>query len=122
MVSKVDSFLYISFIHVLNQWKLIKQSYVLCTKLSAIKYSPIFKNTIYSIWGLPGSSMVKNLPTNAGDVGLIPGGEDCLEKGMATHSSILAQRIPWTEASWSPWGHKELDMTEQITLSLLHFI
>ena len=33
---------------------------------------------------------------------------------MAVHSSILAQRIPWTEepGSYSPWGHKELDRTE----------
>ena len=31
------------------------------------------------------------------DPGLIPGWEDPLEKGMATHSSILAWRIPWTE-------------------------
>ena len=36
--------------------------------------------------------------------------EDLLEKGMATHSSILAWRIPWTEEpGYSPWGHKELD-------------
>ena len=44
--------------------------------------------------------MVKNLPVNAGDLkdkGSIPGGEDPLEEGMATHSSILAWRIPWTE-------------------------
>ena len=44
--------------------------------------------------------MVKNPPANAGDmrdVGLIPGQEDLLEEGMATHSSILAWRIPWTE-------------------------
>ena len=42
------------------------------------------------------------------------GQEDPLEKGMATHCSILAWRIPWTEdlAGYSPWGHKELDMTE----------
>ena len=43
------------------------------------------------------------------------GQEDPLEKRMATHSSILAWRIPWTErslAGYSPWGHKELDMTE----------
>ena len=35
--------------------------------------------------------------------------EDPLEKGMATHSSILAWRIPWTEepGGLSPWGHKE---------------
>ena len=37
---------------------------------------------------------------------------------MATHSSILAWKIPWTEelgGLYSPWGHKELDMTEQLT-------
>ena len=40
--------------------------------------------------------MVKNLPANAGDErdeGFIAGGEDPLEEGMATHSSILAWRI-----------------------------
>ena len=39
---------------------------------------------------------------------------------MATHSSILARRIPWTEevVSYSLWGHKELDTTERLTLSL----
>ena len=40
--------------------------------------------------------MVKNLPAND-EMGWIPGGEDLLEKGMATHSSILAWEIPWTE-------------------------
>ena len=47
--------------------------------------------------------------------------EDPLEKEMATHSSILACRIPWTEEPdglYSPWGHKELDTTEGLTLSL----
>ena len=42
--------------------------------------------------------MVKNPPANAGsvrDARLIP--EDPLEEGMATHSSVLAWRIPWTE-------------------------
>ena len=38
------------------------------------------------------------------------GWEDPLEKGMATHSSILAWRIPW--------GHKESDTTETERLSL----
>ena len=39
---------------------------------------------------------------------------------MATHSSILAWRIPWTEepSRLLPCGHKESDMTEQLTLSL----
>ena len=41
----------------------------------------------------------KESTCNAGDLSLIPGWEDPLEKGMATHSSILAWRIPWTEES-----------------------
>ena len=40
---------------------------------------------------------VKNLPAIQEDPGLIPGWEDLLEKEMATHSGILAWRIPWTE-------------------------
>ena len=43
------------------------------------------------------------------------GQEDPLEEGMATHSSILAWRIPWTEEPGglcSPWGCTESDMTE----------
>ena len=42
---------------------------------------------------------VKKPPANARDEGSIPGWEDLLEKGMATYSSILAWRIPWTEES-----------------------
>ena len=44
--------------------------------------------------------MVKNLPAIAGDIrdlGSTPGQKDPLEEGMATHSSVLAWRIPWTE-------------------------
>ena len=46
------------------------------------------------------------------------GQEDPLEEGMATHSSILAWGIPWTEepGSYSPWGDKGSDTTEQLTL------
>ena len=46
--------------------------------------------------------LVKNSPANAGDLrdaGLTLGGEDPLEEGMATHSSVLAWRIPWMEDS-----------------------
>ena len=42
---------------------------------------------------------------NAGDLGLIPGWEEPLEKGIATQSSILAWRIPWTE---EPGGLKSM--------------
>ena len=44
--------------------------------------------------------VIKNPPGNAeatGDAGLLPGSEDPLEEGTATHSSVLAWRIPWTE-------------------------
>ena len=43
---------------------------------------------------------IKNQPAKAGeirDAGLIPGSEDPLEDSMATHSTILAWKIPWTE-------------------------
>ena len=48
---------------------------------------------------------VKNLPANAGDIrnaGLIPGLGRSPGEGMATHSSILAWRIPWTEEPGEP--------------------
>ena len=45
--------------------------------------------------GFPGGSDCKESACNVGDLGLIPGWEDPLEKGKATHSSILAWRIPW---------------------------
>jgi len=41
--------------------------------------------------------MVKNLLANAGDAGSIPNREDPLQGKMATCSSILAWKIPWTE-------------------------
>ena len=42
------------------------------------------------------------------------GQEDPLEEEMATHCSILAWKIPWTEepVGYSPWGHRESDATE----------
>ena len=58
--------------------------------------------------------MVKNLPANAGDTGLIPGLGRCPgeEKGMAIQSSILAWRILWLRKRV---GH------EQITL-IIHLL
>ena len=45
---------------------------------------------------------------------------DPLEKEMATHSSILAWRIPWIPSlvGYSPWGHKESDTTERLIIYL----
>ena len=50
----------------------------------------------------PGDAVVKNLPVNGGDTGdvdSVPGSGRSLEEGMATHSSILAWRIPWIDES-----------------------
>ena len=49
--------------------------------------------------------------------------EDPLEKGISAHSCILAWRITWQKSlvGYSPWGHRELDTTEQLTLSPFFF-
>ena len=66
----------------------------------------------------PGGTVVKNPPANAGyarDTGSIPGSGRSPGVGMATHSSILAWRIPWIEEpGYSPWSCKETDMTDHI--------
>ena len=75
--------------------------------------------------GSPGGSDSKESASNAEDPGSIPELERSLEKGMATHSSILAWRIPWTEEPGRlqrvAWGGKESSTTELLTLSLSHF-
>ena len=60
------------------------------------------------------AQMVKNLPAMQETQVQSPGWEDPLEKGMATHSSILAWRIPRTEepGGYSPWGRRESDTIE----------
>ena len=64
--------------------------------------------------------MVKRLPTMRETWVQSLGWEDLLEKEMATHSSILALKISWTEepGGYSPWGHKELNTTERLHLHL----
>ena len=65
------------------------------------------------------AQMVKNLPAmQETQVQCLDWG-DALKKGMSTHSSILAWRIPRKEEprGYSPWGRKELDTTERLTLS-----
>ena len=63
--------------------------------------------------------MVKNLPAMQETQIQSLGQEDSLEKGMATHCSILAWKTHGQRslAGDSPWGHKELDITEHLTLS-----
>ena len=57
--------------------------------------------------------LVKNLPANSGETGSLLGREDLLEKEMATHSSILAWEISWTEEAGGlqSIGSQELDLT-----------
>ena len=61
--------------------------------------------------------MVQNPPVKAEDECLIPGLEDPLEEEMATHSSILAWEIPWTEepGGLPSIGLQESDTTEQLS-------
>ena len=60
--------------------------------------------------------MVKNPPAMQETWVQSLGWEDPLEEGKATHSSVLAWRIPWRSlTSYSSWGCKELDMTKQLS-------
>ena len=53
------------------------------------------------VWVFPGGSAIKNPPAMQETNVLSLGWEDSLEKGIATHSSVLAWKIPWTEESGS---------------------
>ena len=61
---------------------------------------------------------VKNLSARQETLVRSLGWEDPLEKGMATHSSLLAWRIPGQRSlvGYSLWGHKELDTAEGLKL------
>ena len=65
---------------------------------SPSQWTPELGTIIMSL-GFPSGSEVKASACNAGDLGSIPRLEDALEKEMATHSSLLAWRIPWVEES-----------------------
>ena len=65
-------------------------------------------------WGFPGGSVIKNLPAIQEPWVRSLGWEDLLEEKMATHSSILAWKIPWTEkpGGLQSTGCKESGTTE----------
>ena len=68
--------------------------------------------------------MVKSLPAMRETQVQSLGREDPLEKDMATYSSIIACKIPWTKEPgrlYSPWGHIASDTTEQLILSSLFY-
>ena len=66
------------------------------------------------IWASLVAQMVKNVAAMQETRVQSLGQEDPLEEGMATHSGILAWRVPWTEepGGLQPWGHKQSEMTE----------
>ena len=76
--------------------------------------------------GSPGGSDGEESTGNADDLGLTPGSERCPREGNGcpAHSSILALKIPWQRslAGYSPWGHKESNMIEQLTHACMHII
>ena len=67
-------------------------------------------------WSSLMAQLVKNLPIMHEPWVSSLGWEDPLEKETATHSSILAWRIPWT----IPWGCKESDIPEQLSFKGIH--
>ena len=78
-------------------------------------FAVVIKTRSYWIGAYPVTQIVKSMPVMQ-ETRL-----QSLEKGTATHSSVLAGRIPWTEepVGYSPWDCKESDKTEQLRL---HFI
>ena len=74
----------------------------------------MFYEHVVKLLGFSGGSMVKNPPAMQEMwVGTLGWGNPP-EKAVATHFSVFAWEIPWTEGpgGYSPWSCKELDMTE----------
>ena len=64
-----------------------------------------FRRCLLSGWASLMAQMVKNPSTMQETWDQFPGWEDSLEKGMATHSSILAWRIPMDRGAWQATVH-----------------
>ena len=67
--------------------------------------------------GFPGGSVVKHLPADAGDMGLIPKSGSSLEKEMIMHFSILAWEIPRAE---EPGGLQSMGLQKRQTWLSTH--
>ena len=89
------------------------------------KRSISYHNCIRSKSGFPGGTSSKESPPKAGDVrdvGLIPGSEDSPGEGNGYPLQDSYMEKPMDRVhGYSPWGCKESDTTEWLTLSLLHF-
>ena len=88
-----------------------RHMYWVCQKVLRFFYTILWVSLV--------AQMVKNLPAVRETWVQSLGWEGPLEKGMATHSNILAWRIPWKRSlvGYSPWGHRESDTNELLTLS-----
>ena len=78
-------------------------------------------STMYINWASLVAQMIKHLPAMQETWVRSLGRGDPLEKEMATHSSILAWKIAWTEEPGgihSPWGLKESDRTERLHFTM----
>ena len=98
------------------------QTFALFILLHSTAYRHFGHGLSYNqLQGVPGGSVVRNPPTMQETPVWSLGREDPLEKGMATHSSILAGEFHGQRSlvGYSLWGHKEPDMTEQLTHTLL---
>ena len=103
---------------VFHRWCTILHSYLQFMRAEFHTFSPIcffpsYTTTLMMSVGIPGGSVVKNLPAVQEMWVWSLGWEDPLEEGMATHSSILVQEVAWAEEpgglqSYSPWGHKRV--------------
>ena len=65
-------------------------------------------------WNFPASSVVKNPPDNAEDMGLIPGSGRSLGKGNGNPLQYSCLKKKSSLVGYSPWGHKESDMTVRL--------
>ena len=86
------------------------------SSLSFLRRQPPYPHS-----SLLAQSLRKNLgkesACNAGDPSSIPGSGRALEEGLATHSRMFAGKShgQWNLAGYSPWDHRESDMTERLT-------
>ena len=83
-----------------------------------------FRNSKLHLGGFSSGSDGKESSRNAGDTGLIPGWERSHEEQMATQSSVLTWRTPWTEepSALQPIGVAESDRAERLTLTFTMLI
>ena len=81
--------------------------------------SLIFNMLSRFVRGFPNGSDGKESACSAGDPGLIPGSGICPGEGNGYSLQYLCLENPMDRGAWqaSQWGHKESDMTEQLTLS-----